>query len=93
MVKRIRPYKINTEVWTRVRMKGDASSISTDALFGVALKMIDKKTQKRVGANPEGYVVFAINDWFVPQLGAMAKTEIYDTNGNLTTTLTLTNVK
>lgn len=86
-------YKISSEVWTRVRMKGDASSISTDALFNAALNLIDKKTQKRVGANPEGYLVFAINDWFVPQLGAMAKTEIYDTNGNLTTTLTLNNIQ
>jgi hypothetical protein len=91
--KTYKAYKINTEIWTKISAKADASSVGLALGFAVMNRVINKKTNKAVGANKEGFLVTAINDWFVPALGVMGKTEVFDQGGNRIALITLEDIK
>jgi outer membrane lipoprotein-sorting protein len=67
--------------------KSSQSSSSKSAYFDLIAKSqrkkIEKKLSKVEGYTPDGFKAAIQYEWFVPELGVVAKTEVYDADGNI----------
>ena len=48
---------------------------------------------KKQSTDEQGYMVSYLKEWYVPELGGMAKTESYDAQGGIAGGMTITTIE
>ncbi len=74
--------EIHTEVFSKSSMKTSSADFLTDTLAKIQRKAIERKVYKAAGS-ADGFTAAVINEWFAPDLGLIAKMEVYDPDGRL----------
>ncbi|MBA3664710.1 MAG: hypothetical protein H0W61_10945 [Bacteroidetes bacterium] len=75
-------FKAHTEIWTKIGVDASTEDLVASVSYRVIKKGVDKKTNKLLGANKEGYLVTSLMEWIVPELG-IVKNESYGADGSL----------
>ncbi len=97
--KKYRAYVIESQSWSKSKM--DISYESADERVNreqteLSAKMMgkfDKMMVRRSFTNPLGYMVIYKKEWFVPELGTMAKVEAFDMFGAIVSVTSVTGLK
>jgi hypothetical protein len=97
--KQYKAFFIESETWTKGQTEGTYESVRESAARAQK-KAYDKmqgkmeKKMKKIGfLNDEGYMVAYSEEWFVPELGMMAKIRSYDNQGGIAAEVVVDSVK
>lgn len=75
-------YQVHTELFAKTSLQVSSSDFATDVLAKMQRRAIDRHLTKLAGSE-NGFSAALINEWFVPRLGIVVKTEVYDASGQL----------
>ncbi|MFN8309368.1 MAG: hypothetical protein U0T73_05345 [Chitinophagales bacterium] len=83
---------IHNEVLTKEELKPGSKSSFINALANYQRTKVEKRVNKALGGTPDGIKAAITLEWFVPSLGVIAKTEVYDANGRKLATNQITHI-
>ncbi len=86
-------FLIHNELYSKSSLNTSSKSMMTELYAKAQRSRIEKKIQKAAGNPPDGFLAAVTYEWFVPALGLIAKTEVYDATGRLLATQRLKSIK
>jgi hypothetical protein len=87
-------YVISSETWTKPSMTvsyetADEAVKKSEKKTNEIIQESLTKTPRKQSTNTLGYTVSYLKEWFIPQIGAIARTELYDAMGGIISRVSL----